>query len=216
MLQNCLPQNVQHVLRELPKSLDETYERMLKGIGTANRRQAHRLLQCLTVATRPLRVEELAEILALDFDKAKDGIPALNTDWRWDDQQQCVLSTCSSLIVIVDGIDDNFSSCRVVQFAHFSVKEFLTSDRVADPNADISHFHIGLEPAHTAMAQACLGILLQSDNNGDNNHEVRDGIAPPWQDTRLSTGWCMPNSRMCRYVYKLGCDSFLIQQNHIS
>jgi hypothetical protein len=189
---------------------------MLKGIGTASRRQAHRLLQCPTVATRPLRVEELAEILALDFDKAKDGIPALSTDWRWDDQQQCVLSTCSSLIVIVDGIDDNFSSCRVVQFAHFSVKEFLTSDRVADLNANISHFHICLEPAHTAMAQAFLGILLQSDNNGDNNHEVRDGIAPPWQDTQLSTGWCMPNSRMCRYVYKLGCDSFLIQQNHIS
>jgi ankyrin repeat protein len=172
MLQNCLPQNVQHVLRELPKSLNETYERMLKGIGTANRRQAHRLLQCLTVATRPLRVEELAEILALDFDK--DGVPALNTDWRWDDQQQCVLSTCSSLVVIVDGIDDNFSSCRLVQFAHFSVKEFLTSDRLADLNADIFHFHISLEPAHTIMAQACLGILLQSDNNGDDNHEVKD------------------------------------------
>jgi hypothetical protein len=33
---------------ELPKSLDETYERVLKEIGMANRDLAHRLLQCLT------------------------------------------------------------------------------------------------------------------------------------------------------------------------
>ena len=174
MLQNCLPQNVQHVLRELPESLDETYKRVLEGIGKANRHQAHRLLQCLTVATRPLRIEELAEVLALDFDGAKEGIPALNKDWRWDDQQQGVLSTCSSLIVIVD---DRIFHTRVVQFAHFSVKEFLTSDRLADLKADISHFHISLEPAHTIMAQACLGILLQSDNNSVDNDEVKS--SPP-------------------------------------
>jgi hypothetical protein len=53
--------------------LDETYERVLKEIVTANRHHAYHLLQCLTVASRPLRVEELAEILALDFDGAKAG-----------------------------------------------------------------------------------------------------------------------------------------------
>ena len=163
-LRNCLPQNVRGVLKELPKSLDETYERMLKEIGKVNPRQAHRLLQCLTVATRPLRVEELAEVLALDFDGAKDGIPALNKGWRWDDHKQGVLSTCSSLIAIVDHAD-GFSMFRVVQFAHFSVKEFLTSDRLATLEADISHFRIRLEPAHTVIAQACLAILLESDNN---------------------------------------------------
>ena len=166
MLQNCLPQNVRRVLRELPRSLDETYERVLNGIGAANQRQAHRLLQCLTVATRPLRVEELAEVLALDFDEAKDGIPALNKDWRWDDQKQGILSTCSSLVVIVDW-------AGIVQFAHFSVKEFLTSDRLADLKADISHFHISLEPAHTIIAQACLGVLLLSDYNGDDHNEAK-------------------------------------------
>ncbi|KAH9039458.1 hypothetical protein EDB83DRAFT_2228431, partial [Lactarius deliciosus] len=171
-LRNCLPQNVRSVLKALPKSLDETYERMLKEIGKANPHQAYRLLQCLTVATRPLRVEELAEVLALDFDGAEDEIPALNRDWRWDDEQQGVLSTCSSLIVVVDSVDDEdrpsrsgARKYRVVQFAHFSVKEFLTSDRLANLEADISHFHIRLEPAHTVIAQACLAILLQSDYN---------------------------------------------------
>jgi len=139
--------------------LDETYERVLKEIVTANRHHAYRLLQCLTVARRPLRVEELAEILALDFDGAKEGIPELKEDWRWKDQQEAVLSTCSSLIVVV-----GHSHHRVVQFSHFSVKEFLTSDRLTTSSADVSHFHIRPKPAHTVIVKACLGILLQSDN----------------------------------------------------
>ena len=121
--------------------------------------QAYRLLQCLTVATRPLRVDELAEILALDFDEADEGIPVLNKEWRSDDKQQAVLSMCSSLIVVVDG----FFGTRLVQFAHFSVKEFLTSNRLSNLKSDISRFHIRFEPAHTVIAQACLAILLQSN-----------------------------------------------------
>ncbi|KAH9036079.1 hypothetical protein EDB84DRAFT_1437750 [Lactarius hengduanensis] len=160
VLRNCLPQNVQRVLRELPNTLDETYERMLREIGKVNPDQAYRLLQCLTVATRPLRVDELAEVLALDFDSTEGGIPVLNPAWRWDDEQQGVLSTCSSLIVVVG---DKSSKTRVVQFAHFSVKEFLTSDRLAKLAADISQFHIRPEPAHTVIAQACLAILLRSN-----------------------------------------------------
>ena len=183
-LRNCLPQNVRGVLKELPKSLDETYERILKEIGKVNPHQAYRLLQCLTAATRPLRVEELAEILALDFDGAKDGIPVLNEDWRWDDQQQGVLSTCSSLIVVVDDVDDGLWRSRIVQFAHFSVKEFLTSDRLANLEADISHFHIRLEPAHTVIAQTCLAILLQSDDNDGikSSSPLREYAAWHWVD----------------------------------
>jgi hypothetical protein len=47
------------MLEELPETLDETYERILRDINKANRVHAHRLLQCLTVAIRPLRVAEL-------------------------------------------------------------------------------------------------------------------------------------------------------------
>ena len=132
---------------------------MLKEIVTANQHHAYRLLQCITVASRPLFVEELGEILALDFDGGNEGIPELKEDWRWRDQQEAMLSMCSSLIAIVDD-----GPYRVVQFSHFSVKEFLTSDRLASSNIDVSHFHILLEPAHTVIVRACFGILLQSDN----------------------------------------------------
>ena len=140
---------------------------MLRDINKANREHAHRLLHCLTVAIRPLRVEELAEILAVDFDAARQGgIPKLKPDWRWADQHQAVLSTCSSLIAIVDDGDS-----QVVQFSHFSVKEFLTSDRLARSSEDVSRYHILLEPAHTLLAQACLGALLRLDDT------VEDGNA---------------------------------------
>ncbi|KAH9055254.1 hypothetical protein EDB87DRAFT_1834354 [Lactarius vividus] len=74
-LQDCLRASVRRTLNGLPESLDETYERILKQIKRPNRDPAHRLLQCLTVTIRPLRVEELAELLAYDFDSAEEGIP---------------------------------------------------------------------------------------------------------------------------------------------
>jgi len=160
-LRHCLPPSVRGVLNELPETLDETYERVLRDINKANREHAHRLLHCLTVAIRPLRVEELAEILAVDFSSARQGgIPKLKPDWRWANQHQAVLSTCSSLIAIVDDWDS-----QVVQFSHFSVKEFLTSDRLTRSSEDLSRYHILLEPAHTLLAQACLGVLLRLDNS---------------------------------------------------
>jgi len=151
------------MLEELPETLDETYERILKEINKANRDHAHRLLQCLTVAARPLRVAELAEILVVDFRTATHGgTSKLNADWRWEDQEQAVLSTCSSLIVVVEEDGD-----QVVQFSHFSVKEYLTSPRLANLGADISQFHIHLNAAHTILAMACLGTLLRLNGHND-------------------------------------------------
>ncbi|KAH9978942.1 ankyrin repeat-containing domain protein [Lactifluus volemus] len=160
MLRHCLPPSVRQVLGELPKSLDETYERVLREIPKTNRKHALRLLQCLVVASRPLRAQELAEVLAIDFDAAQqNGIPKLNLDRRGQDQQNAILTACSSLVTIVD--DD------VVQFSHFSVKQFLTSARLAHSTRDISEYHIALEPAHTTLAQACLAVLLQLDSHTD-------------------------------------------------
>ena len=173
---------MKRILDELPESLDETYERVLKSINRANRDHALRLLQCVTVAVRPLRVEDLAEVLAVDFDVARNGgIPNVKPDWRWSDQHQAVLSTCSSLIAIVDDGDS-----QVVQFSHFSVKEFLTSDRLACPSGDVSRYHILLSPAHTILAQACLGVLLRLDDHTTNDNAsgipLADYAARNWVD----------------------------------
>ena len=177
-LRHCFPGRVRYMLKELPELLDETYERILREINKANREQAHRLLQCLTVAVRPLRVAELAEVLAVDFGTTSGSKASkLETDWRWEDQEDAILSTCSSLITIVDEGEDasrvlrssHPHGSRAVQFSHFSVKEFLTSPRLSTSNPDVSRFHILMAPAHLNMARACLGTLLRLDDISDKN-----------------------------------------------
>jgi hypothetical protein len=139
------------------------------------------------VAIRPLRVGELAEVLAVDFDNS-EGIPRSNADWRWEDQEQALLIACSSLIVIVeagDGDSDVESGdSRVVQFSHFSVKEFLTSSRLSTASGEVSSYRIDLENAHTILAQACLGVLLEThdeiDGNWSKDHPLARYAAKHW------------------------------------
>ena len=147
ILRQTFPPSVRSVLEELPESLDETYERVLKGINKANQRIAHRLLQCIVVAVHPLRIEELAEVLAVDFDL--EGSPMLNPDWRWADQEKAVMSACSSLVAITDDGDS-----RIIHFSHFSVKEYLMSNHLMESSRELSCYHIQLETAHTILAQA--------------------------------------------------------------
>ena len=165
VLRHCFPSNLRHALMELPKSLDETYKRVLKDINKANREHAYRLLQCLVEACRPLRVEELADVLAFDLAKR---VPKLISDWRWEDPEEAVLSACSSLVSVIN--DKGF---RVVQLSHFSVKEFLKSNRLASSTEAESRFHIYIERSHTILAQACLGVLLCLDERTDTGSAVK-------------------------------------------
>ena len=74
---------------------------MLKDIKQQNRGRASHLLQCLVVTSiRPLQIEELVEVFAIDFNDA-EGIPKLKPDWRWEDHEQALLTSCSSFIAIV-------------------------------------------------------------------------------------------------------------------
>ena len=158
VLRHCLPPSVRRTLDELPESLDETYERVLREIKKPNREHARRVLQCLVVAIRPLRVEELAEVLALDFGDQDEGMPKLNPNWRWQDEEQALLMSCSSLITISESDES-----RILQFSHHSVKEFLTSSRFAASSGDISRYHVDVKLAHAVLARACMSILLRSD-----------------------------------------------------
>ena len=87
----------------------------------------------------------------------------LVTGWRPDDTEDAILSACSSLIAVV-----KVDASLIVQFAHFSVKEYLTSNRLAMAQTmSVSWYHVPTEPAHKILAQACLNTLLQLDENID-------------------------------------------------
>ncbi|KAH9052756.1 hypothetical protein EDB87DRAFT_348222 [Lactarius vividus] len=101
---------VGHLVSMLPRRVDKVKQQF-----------AHRPLQCLAVSVGPVRVEELAEILAVRF--YAGAHPQFYTGLRLGDVEEAVLA---SLITVV-----NVTEYRIVQFAHFSVKEFLTSNRLA-------------------------------------------------------------------------------------
>ena len=156
-----MPSSIRKSLNELPITLDDTYERILQGIPKEKFQHARRLFQCIVAAIWPLRVEELAEIFAIEF--GPNPVANLVESWRPESAEEAVLSACSSLIAIIDD-----QGSKIVQFSHFSVKEYMTSDRLQ--TSDIGHlcdYHIPLEPAHTVLARACMAVLLQLDEKVD-------------------------------------------------
>jgi len=162
-LRRCVSWEIHKALGELPITLDETYERTLQEIPREKKEHTHRLFQCLTSAIRPLRVEELGTILTINFDTN----PTLNLveGPRPEHPEEEILCACSTLIAVVD--DGNF---KIVQFSHFSVKEFLTSDRLRTSDVEsIRHYYVPLHAAHTFLARACLAMLLQLDERIDKN-----------------------------------------------
>jgi len=101
-------------------------------------------------------------VFAINFDEEVSGIPKFEPSWRDPNAETAVLSACSTLVSIVDS-----KMCgKIVQFSHFSVQEYLTSDRIA--NADhVSCFHIHPKPAHTLLAKSCLSVLFGLDYTMD-------------------------------------------------
>ena len=151
----------------------------MQNIDKANWKYAHRIFQCVAVASRLLCVTELVEFLASDFDAGPT--PAFRADWRPEDPLNAILSTCSSLLAVVKVADS-----EAIQFSHFSVKEFLISTRFTETKDAISRYHVSTTPAHTLVAQACLGTLLHLDENiiSDNlkDFPLPDITAEYWVD----------------------------------
>ncbi|KAI0265231.1 hypothetical protein BGY98DRAFT_1103165 [Russula aff. rugulosa BPL654] len=145
VLRDCLPSSVRHFL--------ENYQNHWTRQAESRSRPTSIAMPCC--GDPPLRVEELAEVLAIDFNDA-EGVPKLNPSWRWEDQERALLTSCSSLIAIVDTV---FPS------------EYLTSERLATSSQDVSRYHITFETAHTILAQACVSVLLQLDD-----HDERDDV----------------------------------------
>lgn len=113
---------IQKALKELPKTLEDTYERILVEIDPLNRFTAHKALQIIAAEHEPT-LEELAEAAVVDVDQC-----LFTTDSRLL-HPAALLEICSCLITVnEDGI---------VEFAHHTVLEYLTSPRIQDGSASI-------------------------------------------------------------------------------
>lgn len=84
--------DVQKALKTLPRTLDETYDRILQNIPAEHYEYTRTAIQALLVSYRPLTVKELAEALTVNYEKELFDFK----DRFWDPHD--VLDFCSTLI----------------------------------------------------------------------------------------------------------------------
>ena len=82
-------------LADLPKGLDEIYNRILKNIDEKHRADTRTFLQWLAFCKRPMTIEEIAETITADF--STEESPVFNQDKRYADPRD-VLVRCSSFV----------------------------------------------------------------------------------------------------------------------
>lgn len=113
-------------LRKLPKTLTETYARILAKIDEDYRDYAIRILQFLTYSDRPLTIEEAVDAMVVE----PGSSPSFHPSFRIP-RPQDIIKICSSLVAIVD-MRHVISGTRVtmVQLAHHSVQQYLKSKEI--------------------------------------------------------------------------------------
>ena len=139
------------LLASLPRSLDKTYERMLLSISEDSVEDARRILTLLCCAKRPLTVPETIEGIAVEL----GDDPRLNIDGRLDSEDD-IHRICPGLIEIDLHPGDNQSTVRI---AHFSVQEYLESERIHQHA--VAAFGVRRPEAHAEIASICLTYLLE-------------------------------------------------------
>lgn len=154
-LENCLEyRTLEDTLASLPKTLDETYARILGGIPQEHKRNAIRILQFLTYFERPLRIEEAVDAIVVDT----EGDQYFNPKYRMPDPRE-ISCYCSSLVIVVSSEKhsyDNNEKHVTLQLSHSSVKEYLSSNRLDDYTLrDFQEV-----AARLSIAKVCLAYLL--------------------------------------------------------
>ncbi|KAF7978074.1 hypothetical protein HWV62_1723 [Athelia sp. TMB] len=124
-------------LMALPRDLDATYAKIFQQSSYPDALKI--LLQFLVYSQSPMTVDQLAEVLAVDFNAI--GGPLYKPDLR-PERPSDIFSICYGLVIEFEG---------TVKLAHFSVKEYFVK-RIAS-EAD----------SQSVITQVCLANILHFD-----------------------------------------------------
>ncbi|KAJ9245959.1 hypothetical protein DTO027B5_7240 [Paecilomyces variotii] len=161
-LENCLNVSLlRQALCCLPRSLDAMYTEALCRINKDYSGLVSMALQWLTYSTRPLSIEELAEIATVDLASTTRFDP----DRRFLDPRD-ILGLCPSIFVTTTPGNPGLETLedvkhQQIRLSHFSVKQYLTSSQIQSGPA--SQYAITESKAHACIAKVCLAYLLQFD-----------------------------------------------------
>lgn len=142
---------IKPLLQDLPKDLDETYDRLLQRLAQSSSRVLiSRMFECMIAARRPLTMEELCEGMAFTLE-----------DRRWDEKKipindLNVLGTYGGLVVFDE-------KTRVVRLANYTVQQYLLRDRPK------SCYQFNLKDANKHLGEVCIAYLCFEDFEKENS-----------------------------------------------
>jgi ankyrin repeat protein len=177
LLQSC-PRTESHLgklLESLPADLDETYERMLLEVQRRGLTfDLRRVLLLLFYAHTPMVISEVIDGLAVDIDDR----PGLNLRRRLQDEDD-VLQICSGFVEVdledrpsrfhYDEPDRNIIKVRVLRIAHFTVQEYLESDRLPPQLRD--NFGLNATLGHQEMVRIFVAYLSDPELSAEAHTE---------------------------------------------
>jgi hypothetical protein len=131
-------------LGELPKDLNETYAKMLLRIPENDHDIVRDSLQWLCYARRPVKLVELCEAVMYE-----DGEPKIGPESRLQ-QPEIILRICQGFVVLNPVL-------LTITFAHPSVRDFLTSDKV--PFRDVQ-FKMDKEEAYRTIVSKSISYIM--------------------------------------------------------
>lgn len=157
---------LQESLGSLPSTLDKTYDLILCAISEEDSVYAIRALRWLAISARPLYLDELAEVVAINTDRES----SFEDDEVLEDPSD-ILDICSSLVSATK--ENSWSKRQVVVLAHYSIKEYLLSTRCLQGPA--TRFSMLDATCHDIVARSCLIYLLRwqcidTTNKGSPRH----------------------------------------------
>ena len=138
---------IRKVLKNLPRDLGETYDRLLGRVeGFERQEYVRRMFKWIMFARRPLHMNELREAIAFTID-----------DSHWDNTKipndiQRLIRACGNLI-LVDEETEN------VHLAHYTVQQYLLDLK----SSKLSKFHVTPEEANYEIGEVCVAYLSFSD-----------------------------------------------------
>ncbi|KAI1742781.1 ankyrin repeat-containing domain protein [Xylaria scruposa] len=140
--------SIRTALQQLPIGLDATYDRLFQNLDQSHHAAILRSLKWLAVSNQLLTVKELAEVFIARVDCA---VPIDEAE-RLLKPEIC-LKYLSSLVTT-----QSDHRGTLVRLAHFSVKEYLISDRITQGPA--AGFSFTESAAHMEIALLCLPYHL--------------------------------------------------------
>ena len=165
ILPDCLPATVQRVLERMNPRFHITYGRIMQRIPNENWEHAHRIFQLLAVCVRPLLVDELSEVLTIDYDRGDDVTPKYEAIWHPETPDKDIFTVCRHTVRI-----EEINGAQIVKYVHVSVAEWLFSKEillVPESLDRVPRYQISVKESHYVAALTCIAPILHFNDKFD-------------------------------------------------